>query len=113
MERLLDETRRSLDNREGSGYPHDHDYHRLVVAMSGNAMLEQKALEIDAQVVLARSLSGTYGDRATRALEEHVGLFKAIEAGDAEFAEQRMRRHIQASIEHTLQVLVSIGEEDV
>jgi len=112
MEQLLDATRRSLGGREGSGYPHDHDYHRLIVAMSGNRMLEQKALEINAQVILARSLSGSYGDRAARALEEHAAIFEAIKAGDAELAEQRMRRHIRASLQHTLEVLDSIGDDD-
>lgn len=112
MERLLEATRRSLDDREGSGYPHDHDYHRLIVAMSGNKMLEQKALEINAQVVLARSLSGSYGDRATHALEEHVALFQAIKERNAELAEQCMRRHIRLSLQHTLEILDAIVDED-
>ena len=56
-------------------------------------MLEQAARRARERTAYYRRIGLDLPDRMKRSAEEHVAIFKAIEAGDADRAELLMREH--------------------
>ena len=86
----------------------DNDFHQLIVDLCGNAMLKKLYFfgNIHSKVVragLVRSPEET--------LAEHIGIVKAIEAGDAQAAENEMRQHIHKSRDLLISFLNQTEEE--
>lgn len=105
MASLLASVQQKLERDEGGGYPYDRDFHELLGAMSENEQLRERAIDVNAQIQVARSISGASAKRAIEALTEHRGVFAAIRDGDAEMAEQLMRAHVRGALKHVLEVL--------
>jgi DNA-binding GntR family transcriptional regulator len=69
----------------------DRQLHKRLVQLSGNSMLIRLA---DNYWLPTASISDDRNARLVR--DEHRAILKAIESGDAEEAEERIRRHINA-----------------
>lgn len=73
----------------------DRDFHFLIVQASHNPMLIDMLCEkLYFLVRMYRYQFGMVSVRAKKALFEHQHIAQALEAGDGEFAEILMRRHI-------------------
>jgi GntR family transcriptional regulator, transcriptional repressor for pyruvate dehydrogenase complex len=82
------------------GMSADFEFHLAVARASGNNFFETVMLSmripIEFAINLARSLSLTRPREHRLAVQtEHVALYEAIEAGDAESARRAMRAHIE------------------
>jgi len=84
----------------------DRDFHFLIVQASHNPMLIDMLCEkLYYLVRMYRYQFGMVSVRAKKALFEHQHIVHALEAGDGEFAEILMRRHIanaRANVERNL-----------
>ncbi|WP_308294273.1 FCD domain-containing protein [Streptomyces sp. ST2-7A] len=81
---------------------HDMEFHRRIVAVVGNPVLEVLLRSLSGATQRVRVLHGT-GDRAVRerAHREHEAIWEALAAGDAALAEATARVHV-AGVEHRL-----------
>lgn len=105
LQGLLEGVERQLASEEQPRYPVGSDFHSQIIAMAGNRRLQERALEIHAQIRLARSISGSAPNRALDALSEHQAIFEAVRTRRADKAEELMRKHIQSSLAHTRSIL--------
>jgi GntR family transcriptional repressor for pyruvate dehydrogenase complex len=86
------------------GMDADHEFHLAVARATGNefyiTMMETMRAPIEFCINLGRSLSmhRPY-DHLLRVQQEHVTIFKAIEAGDGETARDAMRQHVADACE--------------
>ena len=71
------------------------DWHTLLMRGAGNAIIEDLVKRLSTPV--HHLLFGTFyrGDRLRQAVDDHRAIMAAIEAGDAEAAEQAMRAHVE------------------
>jgi GntR family transcriptional regulator, transcriptional repressor for pyruvate dehydrogenase complex len=81
------------------GISADYDFHIAIARASGNEFFEtvmrQLQTPIEFTINLARSLSLTRTVEHMLTIQaEHVGIFRAIEAGDGETARRGMRSHL-------------------
>ena len=102
----LEAMRAALDKLEAAvlgrqvGISPDYAFHVAIARASDNAFFEavmqQLQTPIEFTINLARSLSLTRTVEHMMTIQgEHVGIYKAIEAGDGEDARQRMRAHLE------------------
>lgn len=90
--------------------PFDHlDLHTLIVRASGNDRLQQAVAQVNVELRLARSRSGAAGERAKEAVDEHDELISHLRARDGDGARAAMNRHLHASLQNTMQLLVAAG----
>lgn len=91
---------RVLDS-EGQEYCYqygDLDFHLHILRGSHNSrLLKLMRDELYQLIMMYRRQSSQQPYRPARALEEHQRIFEAIEAGDPEFSEMLMRKHIRDS----------------
>lgn len=85
--------------KAGSAYRQgtfDSDFHATILKLAGSAKLEALLLDhLYYQLRLYRYQSSAKSGRARVAFDEHVAIVDAIESGNADAAEQAMRRHIR------------------
>lgn len=86
------------DGRIGAYREKNQQFHDLIMAMSGNARLVEIARQL--QVSVGRVQSATAIDLGTQRAGQavHIEIAKAIAAGDADAADEAMRRHITDSL---------------
>lgn len=72
----------------------DSKFHEIIFHASGSRLLNRTLTSFHHYIQRARSLSLKDGQRAKKALNEHMAIMKAIEAGDKEKAEKLMSKHI-------------------
>ncbi len=106
MQQALDEFKDIL-NTSAIGNEADFHFHRAVAAASGNdlfvSVLEAMHDSIDKGMKLAHKLSWADNHvRLKKIFDEHVQVFDAIAAGDAEGAQNAMRHHIENARERIL-----------
>lgn len=76
------------------GYPHDRDFHRRLLSLADNVALERAAMETQAQISLARSMSASQPVRAKEALHEHTDIVSALQSRSADDAARFVREHL-------------------
>jgi len=98
MRAALEKLEAAVLDRE-VGISPDYEFHSAIARGSGNAFFEtimkQLQTPIEFTINLARSLSLTRTVEHMMTIQgEHVGIYKAIEAGDGETARRVMRSHL-------------------
>lgn len=83
------------------------DFHREVLRSAGNSELTDAARRLYARLLLARTISGAFQERAGEAAREHLRILRAIARRDPDAAERLMRRHIRRSRENLLRFVES------
>jgi GntR family transcriptional regulator, rspAB operon transcriptional repressor len=99
MRQVLAVTRIALGGPQPH-YPPTQDFHALLVRAAHNSQLARLAGAIDAQLRVARGRSGYVPGRAKAAYQEHLAVYEAIAARDAEAAPRLIRAHLAASKEN-------------
>ena len=83
-------------------------FHSTIVTSSRNAVLIEMINTITDRVVLCRRLSFDRSpDRLVRqSIDEHLRIIEAVHQGDADAAEDEMRKHVAVWREHSLAMLI-------
>lgn len=76
-------------------YLHNKEFHRVLVDACGNALLQIAAQPIFAVLHTHLGRSSLPADFSRDVCNEHRDILDAIEAGDPDLAEQRMRDHLE------------------
>jgi DNA-binding GntR family transcriptional regulator len=77
-------------------YPTDIDFHRALCSLSGNSVIADLVARVALQITVVRSLAEAVVDKGPRrSVNAHQAIVAAIEKGDADKAEDLMRRHLE------------------
>ena len=76
-------------------YPSDRDFHGRLLALADNATLERAALDTQAQISLARSMSAQAPSRAKAALGEHQAIVEALRRREPDAAVHLVQQHLE------------------
>ncbi|SDS48262.1 GntR family transcriptional regulator, transcriptional repressor for pyruvate dehydrogenase complex [Paenibacillaceae bacterium GAS479] len=102
---ILAQMRESLSHQDtAAGERADTDFHMAIASASGNAllasMMESLSERFEGTIRQTRELR-FYREQgvAERLLEEHEGIFEAIEQRNAELAEARLSRHLDGVLQ--------------
>ena len=110
LSKLLRETQRLLSLSGTESYPSDLDFHRQIVALSGNsALMEMHALTLQ-KIELARSRSAKDPRRAREAMQEHHNVLNALLEGTPDLAAQALQDHLMRSL-HSAGAILSGAPE--
>jgi len=90
-------------------YPRDRDFHTRLLSLADNRTLELAALETQAQISLARSISAKVAVRAKEALDEHADIVEALKARSPDHAAHLVREHLAHA---RRSALVALGFDD-
>ncbi|BBY08440.1 FadR/GntR family transcriptional regulator [Mycobacterium noviomagense] len=82
---------------DGAGY---HEFHELLVQASGNPILTTVLAAVEQAVRWAAAEQDITQYDREEAAKSHRAIADAIAAGDAQKAEHRMRRHLDAALRH-------------
>jgi DNA-binding GntR family transcriptional regulator len=85
------------------------DLHEVVVRHANNSQLARMVTQVNSELRLARSRSGS-GTRVHDAAKEHRLLVTCLTTGDAPGARDAMRAHLQAALANTIHLLDSTGD---
>lgn len=94
LDAFVSATAEAMSSGGGGSYPADRDFHVRLLHLAGNATLERAALEAQAQISLARSMSAQVPVRAKAALDEHADIVAALQARSADDAAHFVRQHL-------------------
>ncbi len=94
LDAFVSETGQVMSEERGGRYPSDRDFHRRLLSLADNATLERGALETQAQISLARSMSAQAPSRAKEALHEHSDIVAALQSRAVEEAVLLVRDHL-------------------
>ncbi|MET0932036.1 MAG: GntR family transcriptional regulator [Aeromicrobium sp.] len=94
LDSFVTETAEAMSSDENGRYPTDRDFHRRLLDLAGNRLLERAALETQAQITLARTMSAKAPVRAKEALGEHAGIVAALQSRSADQAVHLVREHL-------------------
>jgi len=72
----------------------DTQFHDLMVAASGNAVLVELHNHLGTRLRHVRSLGGDITERQTQVLEQHAAIIEALRQGSGPAAEEAVRFHI-------------------
>ena len=94
--------------------------HEAIIAIAGNKWLAQVISDLRKILKLARLQQLNAPGRLTQSLAEHMAIFEALRAGDAEGAEAAMRTHLtrqrealrQLAKQHNSRVVKTLAEQD-
>lgn len=85
------------------------DFHRMMFDLAGNSQLQAVYETLEPRIVLNLRITAVHDTgRVEQALEEHIGIAKAIERGDAEKAERLTRLHLENGKTTRLQILSAL-----
>lgn len=87
------ETEVAMDGADGR-YPRDRDFHSRLLDLADHRTLQRAAVETQAQISLARSMSAKVPVRAKEALGEHADIVAALKARDAGEASRLVSEHL-------------------
>jgi GntR family transcriptional repressor for pyruvate dehydrogenase complex len=82
---------------DGAGY---HEFHELLVQTSGNPILTTVLAAVEQAVRWAAAEQDITQYDREEAAKSHRAISRSITAGDAQKAEHRMRRHLDAALRH-------------
>lgn len=100
--RRMQQQSASALSEQGNGFPDDVDLHGLIAMLSASPRLSALVEQINTELRLARSRSGSTAVRAAIALAEHDELIEHLAAQDPEQAALAMRRHLSGALANTL-----------
>lgn len=94
--------------------------HEAIIAIAGNKWLAQVISDLRKILKLARLQQLNAPGRLAQSLAEHMAIFAALKAGDAEGAEAAMRTHLtrqrealrQLAKQHNSRVVKPLAEQD-
>lgn len=93
---------------EGDGaFPDVIDLHEFIANVAANGRLAAAVQQVNQELRLVRSRSGSSAQRAEEALIEHQALVDALRKRDGASARTCMRRHLEASRANTLEMMFS------
>jgi DNA-binding GntR family transcriptional regulator len=95
--RLMEAAIQLGDNDLASQY--GEQFHDLILMEADNQRLQLVVRNLDDQVHRFRLLSDQISGRLQRSLGEHKKILKAIEHGDPDLAEQRVKEHLHSVID--------------
>lgn len=75
-------------------YPPERDFHDRLLSLADSGALERAARETQAQISLARSMSGSRPARAKEALGEHADIVSALQSRSADDAARLVQEHL-------------------
>lgn len=84
------------------------DFHALLLSASNNQMLKNMMEIINAHLQIIRLRTVVIPERAQKTVKEHEQILKAIEKGDADSAEELMRKHVRSVREVALKNIEAI-----
>lgn len=96
LERLAERIRAGLEHPE-LPYPHETDFHEVLARAAKSPRLAEVSEMLERQLRLARLRSGDTPERAQHALREHLDIYEAVAARDADAAAEAMSRHVAAA----------------
>jgi DNA-binding GntR family transcriptional regulator len=80
-------------------YENEH-FHHCIYNASHNAFLATKARQLKQRLKPYRRLQLQVRGRVTKSIQEHRDIYLAINAGDGELAEKKLRQHVLIQGEH-------------
>ena len=80
----------------------DSEFHNIIYKASGNRLLYKTLSELHRNIKVYRKLSLTVPERLEKSVKEHREILNAIDAGDADTADELTRRHIEAALDNLL-----------
>ncbi|MRJ75787.1 FCD domain-containing protein [Aeromicrobium sp. SMF47] len=105
LQAFVSETAEAMSSESGGSYPPDRDFHQRLLALASNATLERAALETQAQIYLARSMSAKAPVRAKEALQEHADIVTALQSRSPDEAAQLVYQHLDRARRSALAAL--------
>ena len=102
--RTIPETDRELIHYTRS----EVDFHALLLDASNNQMLKNMMEIINAHLQIIRLRTVVIPERARKTVKEHQQILQAIEDGDADAAEELMRKHVRSVREVALRNIEAI-----
>jgi DNA-binding GntR family transcriptional regulator len=115
--KLLEKLRKAIekvsnipeDERDLINYTRSEvDFHALLLSASNNQMLKNMMKIINAHLQIIRLRTVVIPERAQKTVKEHEQILKAIEKGDADSAEELMRKHVRSVREVALKNIEAI-----
>ncbi len=104
---LQEQSVSAVSQQDDHSFPDVIDLHELISRLSDNPRLSALISQVNAELRLVRSRSGSLSERAQRALGEHDELIECLAAKDANRARTVMRSHLDASLANTLALMFS------
>lgn len=108
LQRIVDlvvEAEGALD--EDGGYPNDADFHRGLLAATGNESLVAAGEDVVRRISVARARSARDPERARAALVEHRAVLDALRDGDPARGAELMEEHLWRSYDNALLALAA------
>jgi len=102
--RSLDDAGAAIDDEKP--YPSDMDFHRALVGLAENPVLDQTSKDVNARISLARNRSARQPARAREAFAEHVAFADAMVAGDVATATALLEAHLWRSFDNAVALLL-------
>jgi DNA-binding GntR family transcriptional regulator len=84
------------------------DFHASLLSASNNQMLKSMMEIVNAHLQIIRLRTVVIPERAQKTVKEHHQILKAIEKGDANAAEELMRKHVRSVREVALRNIEAI-----
>ncbi len=84
------------------------DFHSILLSASNNQMLKNMMDMVNAHLQIIRLRTVVIPERAQKTVKEHQQIFDAIEKGDADSAEELMRKHVRSVREVALKNIEAI-----
>jgi len=81
------------------------EFHSALARIAGNSRISAIREDVKLNIDRARLISYSSPQRGAEAVEEHHEILEAIRLGDAELAEQTMRRHLRISLQNALKLI--------
>jgi DNA-binding GntR family transcriptional regulator len=81
------------------------EFHSALGRIAANSRISAIREDVKLNIDRARLISYTSPERGAEAVREHHQILEAIRLGDAELAEQTMRRHLRISLQHALRLI--------
>lgn len=109
LRRLRDQPHRDVREvqREGT------NFHLTLVEASRNRELARIYHALDAQIALSLRLTAEYqSSRSWQANEEHLEVLEAVERGDADAAERRMRDSLARAVAARMQIFSALQHDE-
>lgn len=95
LKRIFDPFLSNRDSIDKDAYGKaDREFHNMILQLSGNEILIK--MDVTSNVLVRTYTQGLVRD-PSETLDEHIGIIQAIELGDGDMAEKRIREHSRKS----------------
>ncbi len=89
------------------------EIHDIILSFSGNELIKQLLDTIRGPMRRLHNCAISLGGRPERSLREHVSIWEAVKARDAEAAEVRMRDHLESTKSSIVESWLPMGEYEM